>query len=115
MSEKTDNDWKLERPAWDAMVRDVALIRKVLVGGELDGNNERSVMHLQSRFAATLYGPEGQPQRGIEMRTEALELSRRDEAQQRRGAMYVIGVLGTIVGGTITAAVTWLLEHGKKP
>lgn len=104
---------------WDRMQRGLDQINEHVFGIDADGrispHSEKSIVNVILRMTEVMFGPEGERARGLDRRTEYLERARQDEAQQRKGAMWVIGVVGTFVGGVVTAAVTWLLEHGKKP
>lgn len=46
-----------------------------------------------------------------EVNITTIKQERRDEANQKRGALFVVSSIGA-VGGTIGAFITWLSTHG---
>jgi len=114
-----DKTWKgPSEEKWNRMQSSLDHINEHIFGVDKDGgvspNSRKSVINVILRMTETLFGPDGERERGLDRRTEALEQARRDEAQQRKGALYVVGFISSLIGGAVTATITWLL-HGKKP
>lgn len=107
----TSVEWLPSKEEWKAMQDSVHRMEVALIGELGNPNNEKCMTHLLARLATTVYGPEGQPQRGLDYRTERTEKEQASEKAWRKGAVFVICGIGSCLG----VMVGWLLSYLKKP